>query len=297
MLRRVTSTCLTQTERNQITIANGPSDYDSDVDWSPDGARLAFTRSNLNGITHIYTVRGDGSDIQQLTNDPVNAQTLAPHWSPNGSKITFATYSISGSAHEVMNADGTGRLVVFNPPANGFPSGNAKEWSPDGTRLAFDWAIGEGVGGNTCIVNVDGTGLHCVGNELDTNTAPDWSPDGTRLAFLSRRNGVPSIDIINADGTGRVELTQGNVMAPKWRPMPQGNTPAGTNVAVTENGATVTFSNVTTAGQTTITPIDPNSLSGVPGEYVINANSLAFEITTTAVYSGADYHRLPGSRG
>jgi hypothetical protein len=75
-------------------------------------------------------------------------------------------------------------------------------------------------------------------------------------------------------------------MVPKWRPRPSGNTPAGTNVTVTSNGVPVTFSNVTTAGQTTVTPIDPNSLQGIPGEYVINANSLAFEIHTTAVYTG-----------
>ncbi len=271
---------------NQITIANGDSDYDTDVDWSLDGARLAFTRSQPNNTADVYTVRADGSDLRQLTSNASGTSSSSPHWSPDGSKLTFASYLVEGAVREVINADGTGRLVVYTPPANAFSNSGTEEWSPDGTRLVFDWAIGEGLGGNTCIVNVDGTGLHCVGSDLDTSTYPDWSPDGTKIAFLSRRNGVQSIDIINADGTNRVELAQGDVLAPKWRPRPQPNTPAGTNVVVTNNGVQLTFSNVTQAGQTTITPIDPNSLQGIPGEYVINANSLAFEITTTAAYTG-----------
>lgn len=52
------------------------------------------------------------------------------------------------------------------------------------------------------------------------------------------------------------------------------------------SGVQLSFANVTGARQTTVTPIDPNSLQGIPGEYVINANSLAFEITTTASYTG-----------
>lgn len=48
-------------------------------------------------------------------------------------------------------------------------------------------------------------------------------------------------------------------------------TPVGTNVTVAENGVTLTFSNVTTAGETTVTPIDPNSLTGAPGGYVVNS--------------------------
>ncbi len=43
---------------------------------------------------------------------------------------------------------------------------------------------------------------------------------------------------------------------------------------------------MTAAGLTTVTPIDPNSLQGVPGEYVTNAGSLAFEVRTTAAYAG-----------
>jgi len=61
-------------------------------------------------------------------------------------------------------------------------------------------------------------------------------------------------------------------------------TPAGTNTTVSLGIVTVTFANVSTAGTTYLTPIDPNSSGNTPSGYMIAG--LAFDITTTAVYSG-----------
>ncbi len=274
---------------NPVQISHADGERDFGAVWSPDGTRLAFTRYFPNNTNDVYTVRSDGTDVRRLTNDNIT-HSFAPQWSPNGSKLSFSTNNTGGALIETMNADGTNRTVVYNPPQGGmYYAAGGEKWSPDSTKLAFHYVVGEAQGGNVCVVGADGTGLNCFGNDLEYNVNPDWSPDSTRLAFTSNRNGVRSIDLIKADGTNRVELTRDDVFGPKWRPAPiapPANTPAGTNVAVTDNGVQLTFSNVTQAGQTTVTPIDPNSLSGIPGEYVINANSLAFEITTTATYTG-----------
>jgi len=274
---------------NPIQIAHATGDRDSAATWSPDGTLLAFTRSFADNTNQVFTVRPDGSQVLQVINAP-DTQTSGPQWSPDG-RLSFSSFNNNtfATALEAANYNGSGRVTIYSPPQGGlFYALNGWKFSPDGSQLAFSYIVGEAQGANVCVVNANGTGLHCIGSsDQEYNDAPDWSPDGARLAFISNRNGVRSIDLVNADGTGRVELTRGDVAAPKWRPTPpQGNTPAGSNVTVTQNGASVTFSNVTTAGETTVTPIDPNSLTGVPSEYVINANSLAFEIHTTAVYSG-----------
>jgi hypothetical protein len=70
-------------------------------------------------------------------------------------------------------------------------------------------------------------------------------------------------------------------------------TPEGTNVTVNlttqilgiELDVTVTFSNVTTAGLTRITPIDPASIGQLPPGYDV-FNDEVFDIHTTAIYEG-----------
>jgi len=60
-------------------------------------------------------------------------------------------------------------------------------------------------------------------------------------------------------------------------------TPAGQNVPVQLNGVTVTFSNVTTAGSTTIKPISPAEAGQLPNGFQLTGDSIAFDISTTAV--------------
>jgi Tol biopolymer transport system component len=47
--------------------------------WSPDGTRIAFA-SRMDGDFDIYTMRADGTDIQQVTNDP--GRDVEPTWQP-----------------------------------------------------------------------------------------------------------------------------------------------------------------------------------------------------------------------
>ncbi|HEX8189448.1 MAG TPA: DPP IV N-terminal domain-containing protein, partial [Pyrinomonadaceae bacterium] len=272
-----------------IQIPQAAGELDSSPRWSPDGSRLAFTRALPGGSTGLYTALSDGTDLRPLTNDAAINDTFLS-WSPDGSKLSYGYRREDGtSTLEVVRADGTGRTTVYEAPAGGssYDIGSDK-WSPDGTRLAFD-ACGPGCNDSSIyVVGADGVGRVELGSGAEYNYNPDWSPDGRRVAFQTYRNGNSRINIINADGTGRVELPgePGYHGAPVWQPRKAGATPAGSNVTVAENGVTVTFSNVTAAGVTTITPIDPNSLQGIPGEYVINAGTLAFEIHTTAVYAG-----------
>jgi hypothetical protein len=60
-------------------------------------------------------------------------------------------------------------------------------------------------------------------------------------------------------------------------------TPVGQNVSVALNGVTVKFAGVTAAGTTSIGPLDPTTAGQLPNGYQLTGNSIAFDISTTAV--------------
>ena len=72
---------------------------------------------------------------------------------------------------------------------------------------------------------------------------------------------------------------------PTPTPTPQGFTPVGSNVSVSLPPVDIMFAQVGTAGTTTANGIAPASAGTVPGGYVINGSSVAFDISTTAVYT------------
>jgi Tol biopolymer transport system component len=58
--------------------------------WSPDGERIAFHARDMSGARRdIYTVRRDGSDLVQITDDPTH--DYGPVWSPTGDGIAFTS--------------------------------------------------------------------------------------------------------------------------------------------------------------------------------------------------------------
>lgn len=63
-------------------------------------------------------------------------------------------------------------------------------------------------------------------------------------------------------------------------------TAVGTNSMVVVNNTTLTFDEVTAGGTTTVTPIDPTSVGEVPGGFAVS-NSIAYEISTTATFTGS----------
>jgi Tol biopolymer transport system component len=64
----------------RLTSSEGGGEFVPD--WSPDGTRIAFSSGEL------YSIRADGSDLIQLTNNFNSA--IYPAWSPDGTKIVFS---------------------------------------------------------------------------------------------------------------------------------------------------------------------------------------------------------------
>jgi len=104
---------------------------DEDPAWSPDGAKIVFSRRDSSGAGHLFLMNPDGRGLTQLTFGA--SSEWGPACSPDGAKIAF----ISSSDLYVMNADGSGVTPLLTDAfIDDHPS-----WSPDG-RIAFFFHAG-----------------------------------------------------------------------------------------------------------------------------------------------------------
>jgi Tol biopolymer transport system component len=192
----------------------------------PAGDRIVFT-SQRDGHEEIYSMNGDGSDQQRLTNSLFYA--TMPYWSADGKKIFFLAHLGPDSTNQgefftpfelmMMNADGNGQEKVTDqaaPDIDGYPS-------PDGKLIVSD------DGTNIFVTNADGSGRRQLTSETQ-NSYPSWSPDGSLIAFVSITGGSESpmftfLYIIRPDGTGLTKLIDNVFSYPSW-------SPDGTRIAI-----------------------------------------------------------------
>jgi WD40 repeat protein len=109
--------------------------------WSPDGQRLVFTGYD-GGLSDLFTVNADGSDLRRLTND--RYADLQPSWSPDGKTIVFATdrgpdtdfdeLRFGNMRISLYHLD-TGRIEVLGRMDRG--KNINPVWAPDGRSIAF----------------------------------------------------------------------------------------------------------------------------------------------------------------
>jgi Tol biopolymer transport system component len=188
---------------------------EGDSSWSPDGAKVVFTRATSDrGPFEIWLVNADGGGLRRLTRH--RGFSIAPAWSPDGRKLVYATDAGRRQPLRlyVMNADGSGqRPLTRNRSGTDYAD---PQWSPDGqtiavavlkageTRRGFDSSI-------ALIDAADGGDLRRLtpaGGPDELN--PNWSPDGASIAFeVNRLFDARQSDIwlMNADGSGKRRLT------------------------------------------------------------------------------------------
>ena len=203
-----------------LTRLTNHDGWDLFPSWS--GTRIAFERETFEPgqFLEIFVMNEDGTGAVNVTNNPDFAR--GPSLSRDGTRIVFQSdrdFDIDFTEIDpeiyVMNADGSNPVNLTNTDeaADGFP-----EWSPDGTRIAFE--SNRDGGFDIFVMNADGSDPMNLTRSTRDEFGASWSPDGSTLVFMRLAgNGMEDIYTMRTDGTGLTQLTNhpGVDGWPAWR--------------------------------------------------------------------------------
>lgn len=201
-----------------------------DPAWSPDGTEVAFTR--WRNPWGAYLIQPDGTGEQRIV-DGVRLKEIA--WSPDGSRIAYTINRGTSEETEICffgfcftippiytgqlwTADlETGNLLSLPLDERGV---HAPAWSPGGNRIVY--AADHGL----AWIDLDTMDKGRFSGGSGWDGSPTFSPDGQQIAFMGRVHDHWEIWVMNADGSGRRQLTGHNLgpqespsnVSPAWSP-------------------------------------------------------------------------------
>jgi Tol biopolymer transport system component len=209
------------TDVHQLT--SGPG-IESSPAFSPDGTRIAY-RVLEGGKDSVVVMDAGGGQVMTLASSAATA-SYCPRggltWSPDGKSLIFPTSPVCDGRFElfIVSTDGSSPATrLLAPDLEGLYA----DWSPDGSRLAFQ---GRDATGDIGYYVVDASPGDVLRGDLQARrilpgpdsdglaTADWWSPDGTELALVSDQG---DIVVVKGDGSdARVVAEQ--AFNPAWSP-------------------------------------------------------------------------------
>ena len=219
--------------------------------------RVAYLSDRTGNLDIYITTMTLGYPTVNLTNHSAGDDEFC--WSPTGNQLAFLSDRSGQWELWVINANGTGATQLT---ANGGTKANPA-WSPTGNKIAFVY------NGDICVYDLTNNSSQNLTMGNGNNRMPCWSPSGNQIVFASDRSGNWDIWVMNADGTGVIQLT--NDIQVELRPV---WSPNGQKIAF-ERGSDVWVMDANGASPLNLTN-GVGAFNGLP-TWSPNSQSIAFE--------------------
>ena len=171
-------------------------------EWSPDGTKIVFysnlhgeDTTQLYGAYDIYTITIKRDSLKRLTDS--SGRDGGPLWSPSGDKIAFYSNRDGDTEIYTMNINGSDQKRLTIRAGWDWPM----DWSPIENKLLAYGTNGEHFGIYT--IDLDDRSIEFLSDPDSNDEQPAYSPDGNEIIYLSSRNSLHMIMIMNADGSNK----------------------------------------------------------------------------------------------
>jgi Tol biopolymer transport system component/DNA-binding winged helix-turn-helix (wHTH) protein len=150
------------------------------VSFSPDGRSIVYATFPEGDL---WMANRDGSNRLRLSEPPQRVGT--PQWSPDSKKIVYPAFAEGHVSDYIVSVDGGKPQRLL--PEIGTDQGEAN-WSPDGTKILFDWGNEQTKDGETLrILDLSSRQVLTVPGSNGMYSSR-WSPDGRYIAALDRKS-------------------------------------------------------------------------------------------------------------
>ncbi|UWZ85298.1 winged helix-turn-helix domain-containing protein [Occallatibacter riparius] len=195
-----------------VQLTGGPMCFASRVAFSPDGKTLfAFGMKDDSQLVRYDPVT---NKVEPFVSG-VPAESM--EFSRDGQWVVYVTTPYSSLWRS--RSDGSERVQLTSSDDS---SAGIARWSPDGTRIAFEWTRPGELTKIAVISRDGGSPEQVVPDKEDSHEQadPTWSPDGKEIIF-ARDRGSAELELLRVDlQTRKVRPVPGSsrLFSPRWSP-------------------------------------------------------------------------------
>lgn len=173
-----------------FTVPLGAGDFD----FSLDGSMVTYSEPDEDGISQVFLMAADGSNVRQLTHGEADATD--PEWSFDGSMIAYVSTTSSPSEIFIVRVSNGASTRVTNERRDAWDP----NWAPDGRSIVFS-TLNPDIGHVVTMSIELATGQ--TGLIVPDGDRPALSPDGTLIAFESFLKPDVRLMLASSDGSKR----------------------------------------------------------------------------------------------